>query len=399
MLLIGASAASANTPSIQTVGQAALNGQLALSLAHSVQTGSANLAVPVRLLSAGAGAASSLGQTNSSSAVSGAHNSNSTTQSATQSGSGGGGGSGDYAGQLAANAQGAGSLAESTQRDPTNTSVPIRILSPGGDSGSVYQSNDSSATSHAGNGNSTHQSVDQSGSGGSGLGIDAAGQAATNLQGAVSQARSTQTDPTNTYVPIRILSPGGDSGSVYQSNDSSASSHAGNGNSTTQSVSQDPSGLGLGIAAAGPSVQNYQGAGSSAESTQTDPTNTYVPIRILSPGDDSGSVDQSNDSSASSHAGNGNSTTQTVSQDPSGDPLGIAAAGQSAVSYQGAVSSAESTQTDPSNTYVPIRILSPGGDSGSVDQSNDSSATSHAGNGNHTTQSIGQPDLLELPFL
>ena len=112
--------------------------------------------------------------------------------------------------------------------------------------------------------------------------------------------------------------------------------------------------------------------------------NTNISVRIMSPGDD-GSVTQTNDSSAKSAAGNKNSTTQSAGQSGGG----VQTAKQDAANKQSANSSASSTQDHPSNVNIPVRIYSDG-DNGSVEQVNDSSAKSAAGNKNETTQNAGQ---------
>jgi hypothetical protein len=68
-------------------------------------------------------------------------------------------------------------------------------------------------------------------------------QVAGSLQSATSNANSTQINPTNTNISVRVLSPGND-GDVTQSNRSGAISFAGNSNDTTQSASQTQSGGG-----------------------------------------------------------------------------------------------------------------------------------------------------------
>jgi hypothetical protein len=255
----------------------------------------------------------------------------------------------------------------------------------------------------------------------SSFGGQSAAQSAGNLQSATSSATSTQYDPSNENISVRVLSPGND-GSVSQSNNSSAESGAANLNATRQALSQDQASPG---SAAQQAMQqaaqwagNAQSADSTATSTQKNPSNGNVSVRVLSPGDN-GSVDQSNNSDAQSFAGNHNATKQDTRQsqggsdetpvrnDPSkgnSDPAGsrdgsscgcgsrsegIQAAGQDALSKQRAKSDATSTQYDPSNENISVRVLSPG-DNGSVDQSNNSDARSFAGNANKTMQATEQ---------
>jgi hypothetical protein len=299
------------------------------------------------------------------------------------------------AGQTASSQQTAGSSATSTQSNPSNTNISVRIGSEG-DGGVVAQTNGSSATSVAGNANSTNQQAAQQGAA---PGVAVAGQSATNGQTAQSTANSTQDHPQNTNISVRIMSPG-DDGSVTQTNDSSAKSAAGNQNSTTQSAGQS----GGGVQTAKQDAANKQSADSSASSTQDHPSNVNIPVRIYSDGDN-GSVTQTNSSSAKSAAGNKNETTQQSEQGSGssespvrdacgggcgnhGDPS-VQDAEQSASSDQSARSSASSEQDHPSNVNIPVRIGS-SGDDGSVTQVNSSSAVSAAGNKNTTDQSVEQ---------
>src|SRR5689334_17206090 len=140
--------------------------------------------------------------------------------------------------------------------------------------------------------------------------------------------------------------------------------------------------IGAGSAAAdGPSVQgvgqtagSQQSASSSANSTQVQPSNTNISVRIGSEGD-GGAVNQSNSSTALSAAGNSNDTTQQAGQSAGG--AGVQDANQAATNDQSADSSANSTQIKPSNTNISVRIGSPG-DDGSVTQTNSSKAASVA---------------------
>jgi trimeric autotransporter adhesin len=299
------------------------------------------------------------------------------------------------AGQSASSQQTAGSSATSTQSHPSNTNISVRIGSEG-DGGVVAQTNGSSATSVAGNANNTNQQVAQQGGA---PGVAVADQSATNGQTAESTANSTQDHPSNTNISVRIMSPG-DDGSVTQTNDSSAKSAAGNKNSTTQSAGQS----GGGVQTAKQDAANKQSANSSASSTQDHPSNVNIPVRIYSDGDN-GSVEQVNDSSAKSAAGNKNETTQNAGQgsgsmsapvrDACGGGCGdhggpsVQDAEQSASSDQSARSSASSEQDHPSNVNIPVRIGS-SGDDGRVKQINSSSAVSAAGNKNATDQSVEQ---------
>jgi len=401
----------------QAMGQQAKSGQDADTTAGSGQYQPSNQAAPVRIGSKGDGG--DVTQTNASAAAAVSANENKTDQSAEQTQAGGSGGSyGQAAGQEAKSEQDADSKAESTQTSPRNVNVPIRILSPG-DDGDVTQTNASAAGAASANGNKTDQSVDQSQGSGSAPATapasscgcsdasysQAAGQEAKNDQDADSKAESTQKAPSNVNVPIRIGSRG-DGGDVTQTNASLAGAVSANGNKTDQSVDQTQSG-GSGSRdskccsdasysqAAGQESKSEQSAESDAKSTQKQPSNINVPIRILSPGDD-GDVTQTNASAAGAASLNGNKTDQSVDQTQSGkggsccsDASYSQAAGQEAKNDQWADSDADSKQEGASNVNVPVRIGSKG-DDGDVTQTNASAALAASLNGNKTDQSVDQ---------
>lgn len=391
----------------QVVGQAADSSQTATSSATSTQTNPSNQNIDVRIFSPGdAGAVT---QTNSSAAASAAANANATDQSAQQQQAGGGSAT-QAVGQDAASTQTAGSQATSTQTNPSNSNISVRIDSPG-NGGAVNQSNNSTAASGAANLNTAKQSSTQQQSGGaccSAGGTQAAGQAATNDQTATSDATSTQTNPSNTNIGVRIGSPGND-GAVTQSSISAAESVAGNLNATKQTSTQQQGGsaccTGGGTQGAGQTASNTQDANSAASSTQTGASNVNTPVRIFSPGGN-GAVTQTNASAAASGAVNLNGTEQSATQQQAGEccapsmerlqpssccsgGTGVQAVGQFADSSQTATSTATSTQDHPSNTNTPVRIGSYG-DVGAVTQTNASIAVSGAGNLNLTDQSATQ---------
>jgi hypothetical protein len=301
-------------------------------------------------------------------------------------------------GQSAGSQQSATSSANSTQVQPSNTNISVRIGSPG-DGGAVTQTNSSTALSAAGNSNDTTQQSDQSAGGG---GVQAGSQQAANDQTANSSATSTQVKPSNSNISVRIGSPG-DDGSVTQTNSSKAASVAGNKNSTTQNAAQSGGGSG-GTQNVDQSAVNKQDAQSDATSEQIKPSNSNISVRIGSKGDD-GSVTQTNSSDAKSAAGNKNETTQQSEQDSgsksaplreacggkcgSNDGPAVQDADQKAYNDQSADSSATSKQVGASNVNIPVRIHSPG-DDGDVTQTNSSTALSAAGNKNATTQSAEQ---------
>jgi hypothetical protein len=310
--------------------------------------------------------------------------------------------SGQEAAQVAGSKQTANSSATSTQYNPSNQNISVRVLSPGKD-GSVSQTNSSAAQSFAGNHNSTAQTAEQTQGGGGSTALQEAAQEAGNVQHATSTADSTQVKPSNQNISVRVLSPG-DGGSVSQSNESQAKSKAVNSNELTQDVDQTQESScrclkrhdgGTGIQAAGQDAFNKQKADSSATSTQVKPSNENISVRVLSPGKD-GSVSQTNDSSAFSGAFNHNSTTQSITQDQGGSSCGchggtgIQAAGQEAFNYQNAYSTAESKQIHPSNDNLSLRLKKSYGGGGRVYQANNSMAGSFAANKNKLEQSLEQ---------
>jgi hypothetical protein len=314
-------------------------------------------------------------------------------------------------GQTATTGQSATSNASSTQTNPTNSNISVRIFSPG-NGGSVSQSNNSVAGSAALNAASTAQAVGQS-QGGSGE--QAVGQLAGTGQKADSSATSTQDHPSNSNIDVRIYSPG-NGGDVKQSNNSIAGSLAANGAKTDPTVDQTQGGDscgcygsgGDGVQAVGQGALTLQKAKSDAKSEQDHPSNDNIPVRIGSPGDN-GSVKQSNNSAALSGAVNLAGTSQSVGQAQAGGcgcgGDAVQAVGQKAITGQWADSNATSTQKGASNSNTPVRIDSPngmakaygpkavpapmGGD-GDVSQSNNSLALSGALNGAKTDQTADQ---------
>jgi GTP cyclohydrolase II len=298
--------------------------------------------------------------------------------------------------QVAGTGQSAGSSASSTQTNPSNSNISVRIFSPG-DNGSVSQSNNSVAGSIAGNKASTEQAVGQSQGG---AGEQAVGQVAETIQKAKSHAESKQEKPSNSNISVRIHSPG-DDGDVEQSNNSAAGSAAGNLAHTGQGVEQSQGdgcgckhGGGSGVQAVGQEAKTIQLAESDAKSVQEHASNENIPVRIGSKGDN-GSVSQSNNSAALSFAGNAAKTTQGVEQTQGGGcgckhgGDAVQAVGQKAITGQLAESEATSIQKGAKNSNTPVRIHSEG-DDGDVEQSNNSIALSAALNAAKTDQMVGQ---------
>jgi GTP cyclohydrolase II len=301
--------------------------------------------------------------------------------------------------QVAGTGQVADSSASSTQTNPSNSNISVRIFSPG-DGGNVSQSNNSAAGSAAGNAAVTGQAVSQTQGGGAGE--QAVGQVAETIQKAKSRAESKQEKPSNSNISVRIHSPG-DDGDVEQSNNSVAGSAAGNLAATDQAVEQQQGGGeaakksdcckgGSGVQAVGQEAKTIQKAESEAKSVQEHPSNENISVRIGSKGDN-GSVSQSNNSAALSFAGNAAKTNQAVGQSQGGG-CGchgdlVQAVGQKAITGQFAESEATSIQKGAKNSNTPVRIHSEG-DDGDVEQSNNSLALSAALNAAKTDQAVGQ---------
>jgi hypothetical protein len=412
-LCFGVGQAAAEEPAggaDQAAGQFADSGQMADGDGDAYQSGAANRAFDIRVLSPGD--SGDVTQSNSATAFGIAANDNDTSQSLDQSQTGGGYGS-DYAqvaGQAATSEQDADADATAKQIEPTNQASSIRVLSPG-DNGDVTQSNDATAGAIAKNDNDTHQDTDQSQSGG-GSGSDytqIAGQAAANDQDADADAKAVQLHPSNTASSIRVLSPG-DDGDVTQSNSTTAFAIAKNDNDTKQSIDQSQGAVAAPAKApaydskekdgtskgsdytqiAGQKADSDQKADADAKAVQVKPSNTAASIRVLSPGDN-GDVTQSNDATAVGIAKNDNETKQTIDQSQPGG-YGSAytqIAGQKADNDQKADADAKAVQVKPSNTAASIRVLSPG-DDGDVTQSNSTTAIAAALNDNETKQSIDQ---------
>jgi len=295
--------------------------------------------------------------------------------------------------QSAATGQSASSNASSTQVNPSNSNISVRIHSPG-NGGSVTQSNTSAAVAGALNKAQTTQTADQAQSGGGGE--QAVGQSAETGQHADADATSKQVNPSNSNISVRIHSPG-DDGDVSQSNSSKAGALAGNASETTQAAEQDQGGGGKccsgdGVQAVGQEAATFQKADADAKSEQYNPSNSNISVRIGSKGDN-GSVTQSNDSAAKAIAGNAASTDQFAGQSQHGDCRcggdKVQAVGQGAITGQKADADATSIQKGAKNSNVPVRIFSKG-DDGDVTQSNSSLALSAAVNAAATEQAVEQ---------
>ena len=355
------------------------------------------------------------------------------------------------AAQLVQSAQDASASAQSAQLSPKNGTLSVRVLSPGND-GPVSQTNSSQALALGVNRNDTDQSATQSQGGGYGSGpaIQPAAQQAENTQDADATANSTQREPKNGNLSVRVLSEG-DNGPVTQQNSSWAGALAANKNDTDQTAEQTQGG-GSGSAsvqAAGQSAKNDQDADATANSWQDRPKNGTLSVRVLSPGND-GPVSQTNSSQALALGVNRNDTDQTATQSQGGgspscekcqpcdygcqepcsqgydasgaygcvDPCdygcsepcsykcheegpAVQAGGQVAESTQDADATANSTQREPENGTVPVLVGSVGG-GGSTEQRNDSRAAAVAADWNKLLQALTQDQggstLDLLPF-
>jgi hypothetical protein len=407
---------------VQTVGQSAGSAQQATSASGATQIDPSNSNISVRVLSPGNDGAVS--QTNSASSDASSTNSNSTTQGADQSQSGSGIQTAD---QSALNGQAGTALSSAYQAGATNRNIPVRVLSPGSN-GAVSQSNTASSNADSTNTNTTTQSSDQTQagsscgcapapvtttpdqstavapatSGGSGAAVQSTDQSSENAQLAGAASTAKQVDPTNSNIDVRVLSPG-DNGSVTQTNSVKSDADASNRNTTGQTATQDQGGSGSGSCGCGgpTDVQtarqdagNLQIAGAASGAVQYGATNTNLPVRVLSPGND-GSVHQSNTVDSSADARNSNSTTQKSDQDQSGsggcgcssDPIQVA--DQSSGSLQGAFALSAAGQVGAKNQNSPVRVGS-SGNGGSVDQSNSVKSDASATNWNSTSQTADQ---------
>ena len=229
-----------------------------------------------------------------------------------------------------------------------------------------------------------------------------AGQAAASAQGAGAQSGASQSQPSNKNVSVRVLSPG-DNGNVSQSNTVSSNATAANANVTGQSANQTQSGsCGCtgGTQATGQKADSSQAATALSYAKQSGASNTNIPVRVLSPGDN-GNVTQSNSVESDAKAANVNATGQSAEQAAAGGS-GTQAVGQDADSKQKAAAASAAEQKGAENTNISVRVLSPGKD-GDVTQSNSVDSSAKAGNlnlagqgavqgqgGSGGTQAIGQ---------
>ncbi|MCP9484672.1 MAG: hypothetical protein MSC30_02330 [Gaiellaceae bacterium MAG52_C11] len=216
----------------------------------------------------------------------------------------------------------------------------------------------------------------------------AAGQAASSGQAAGTLSGASQSQPTNQNISVRVLSPGS-SGDVSQSNTVASDATAANANLTGQSADQTqsgPCGCEGGTQAIGQEADSSQAAQALSVAKQDGASNTNIPVRVLSPGND-GDVSQTNSVESDATAANLNATGQDADQAAGGS--GTQAIAQDADSEQEAAAASAAEQSGATNTNISVRVLSPG-DDGSVEQSNSVDSSAKAANLNLTGQDADQ---------
>ena len=243
------------------------------------------------------------------------------------------------------------------------------------------------------------------------VGSQTVNQSASSGQAAGAAAGAAQTNPSNTNIVIRVLSPGND-GSVSQANNVASNASATNSNSAAQNANQSQSAGGVGaccgsgstgIQSSNQSAGNQQLATALSLAAQSNASNTNVPVRVGSQGND-GRVSQTNSVDSSATGANRNSSDQSATQSQSaGSPVptsaaapccgsgstGVQTSDQNADNKQAAVAASSAKQDHPENTNVSIRVLSPG-NGGNVAQENSVSSDATAHNSNSANQSATQ---------
>jgi hypothetical protein len=431
---------------VQTIDQNAASEQASAALALANQEGATNTNSPVRVWSEGD--AGPVSQTNSVDSNANSSNANTTAQTADQDqGSGGeaeasSGGTKDSccpssttgiqtASQTAANDQDSLAAALANQEKPENSNISIRVLSPGNSEG-VTQTNSVESNANSSNSNSTTQSAEQEQAAGGGAehssdgnhgccpsketGIQIASQNATNEQGSLAAALANQEKPENSNISIRVFSPGND-GPVSQTNSVTSNANSSNSNSTAQTANQNQGSGGeaesnlnplsgehgdkkghccpsstTGIQVTGQNAESSQHSAALSGAFQKGASNTNMPIRVLSEGDD-GPVTQTNSVESNANSSNANTTTQTANQNQAGgsggSALGIQVIGQEAKNDQFSAALSAAIQEGASNTNSPIRVWSPGA-GGAVTQTNSVESNATSSNSNATSQSASQ---------
>jgi hypothetical protein len=392
---------------IQSSTQSASTGQVATALSLASQYGASNTNVPIRVLSPGNDG--NVSQTNAVGSHAAAGNAAGTSQTGTQTAAGGSSSCGcsgsstpiQTSDQSASTEQDAAALSHATQIDPSNTSVSVRVLSPGND-GNVSQANTVGSSALAGNlagtSQSSRQTAPAASCGCSGTAIQQADQSAETGQEAAALSAAAQADPSNEAAPVRVGS-GGNGGSTRQENTAGSSAAALNGAATSQQGSQS-AGSGNAIQIASQDASTAQGALAASAAAQLGASNDASPVRVDSPGN-GGSVSQSNAVGSSAIAGNLAGTTQNANQTAAGtcgcSGTGIQVLGQKSDTDQGAIAASEAIQafgerspcgcggSSGGNTASPVRVGS-AGDDGTTSQANNAYSSAAAGNGAYTKQ-------------
>jgi len=404
------SSQSAGDPGVQTSNQSSTTDQLAGALSLAAQSGASNVNVPIRVLSPGN--AGNVSQTNAVGSQANAGNAATTSQTGTQTAAGGescGCASNtpiQTADQSASTDQDAAALSHAAQIDPSNTSVSVRVLSPG-DGGSVSQTNAVGSAATAGNLAGTSQSSNQTDPvapcGCSGTSVQQADQSATTDQGSAALSAAAQANPSNEASPVRVGSSGND-GAVQQQNVAGSHAAAINAASTTQQGSQ-VAGTGNPIQVASQDAATDQDALAAPAAQQLGASNDASPVRVNSNGND-GSVSQANAALSSAVAGNLAGTTQNASQTAAGgcgcNGTGIQVLGQKSDTQQAAFGASAAAQLfdedspcgcggSSGNTASPVRVGS-SGDGGTTSQLNAALSSAAALNGASTRQDGSQTE-------
>jgi hypothetical protein len=398
---------------VQSSNQSATTDQLAGALSTAAQSGASNTNVPIRVLSPGNDG--NVSQTNAVGSQAAAGNAATTGQAGTQT-AGGGESCGctsstpiQTSDQSASTDQEAAALSHATQNDPSNTTVSVRVLSPG-DGGSVSQTNAVGSSATAGNLAGTSQSSRQSGAGTtapcgcSGTSVQQADQSAATDQGSAALSAAAQASPSNEASPVRVGSSG-NGGAVSQQNVAGSHAAAINAASTSQQGSQ-AAGSGHAIQVASQDASTEQGALAASAALQQGASNDASPVRVNSNGND-GSVSQANAALSSAVAANKAGTSQTGNQTAAGgcqcSGTGIQVLGQKSETEQAAFGASEAIQLfgerspcgcsggGSGNNASPVRVGS-SGDDGTSSQANAALSSAAALNGASTRQDGSQSE-------
>jgi hypothetical protein len=401
---------SAGAGGIQSSTQSAATDQVAAALSTAAQLGASNVNVPIRVLSPGNDG--NVSQTNAVGSQAAAGNSATTSQSGTQAASGGSCGCSSSApvqtsDQSAATGQDAIAGSQATQVDPSNTTVSVRVLSPG-DGGSVSQTNAVGSKAAAGNQAATSQTSTQADAaptcGCSGTSVQQADQSASTDQGAAALSAAAQASPSNEASPVRVASDG-NGGATRQQNIAGSDATALNGASTSQQGSQSAA-SGNPIQVASQDASTDQGALAASAASQLGASNDASPVRVGSDGND-GSVSQTNAALSGAFAGNLAGTSQNANQNAAAGTCGCGGAGiqvlgQRSDTDQAGFAGSDAVQQfgerspcgcggSSGNTASPTRVRS-SGDDGTTSQANDALSSAAALNGAATRQNGSQSE-------